>query len=421
MKFSIAAVLIAIGIAAAYCPDCDVAANTTVEFDPAVITGENQTVKLTATLNCPKDTWHRLFTGYTIDWGDGSQEYALYDLEKQNYKKCKDAQHITCENPDDTEHRKKLKGYSAFTKSHTYKDKKSYSIEISFTMLQNQSNQTSSNCGKVPATVSTKTADLTANISTTPLNYCAIPKGYALFATNDLSINDRATCSKNENSSTACVAGAEGNIVVGVKAVVDEVHSNQILTLRNYSKVYSGVWAKTIDAQKGAEFTQKGTSTKFQYDAGINSTFFKDQTEFIENGETKIYGPGVYGDVTVRRGGTLTLKSDGVYVFRNVRFEVGSELKLKGTKVTELYAQEFNFSGTVTGAKAENFLVGVLGNSGTDIDNGFVGSVWAPKSRLVIGQFHHKLYRGSYMGKEIFVPQDTKIDYVSFTKNRSCK
>ena len=96
-------------------------------------------------------------------------------------------------------------------------------------------------------------------------------------------------------------------------------------------------------------------------------------------------------------------------------------MKLQSTKTTELYAQEFNFSGTVTGAKASNFLVGVLGSSATYVDNGFTGSIWAPQSRMVIGQFHHKVYSGSYMAKELIVPQDTKIDYVQFVKNGGCK
>ena len=48
-------------------------------------------------------------------------------------------------------------------------------------------------------------------------------------------------------------------------------------------------------------------------------------------------------------------------------------------------------------------------------------NVWSPRSRLVIGQFHHKTYSGSYMAKELFVPQDTKVDYVQFTKNGGCE
>lgn len=124
------------------------------------------------------------------------------------------------------------------------------------------------------------------------------------------------------------------------------------MTLRNYAKVYSDAWAKTIEAQKGAEYKKKGDKTSFNYDSEIGSIPYTNTSEFIESGKTKTYNPGVYGDVTVRRDGTLILNSDGVYFFKNIRFETGSTLKLKSSKTTELYAQEFNFSGTVSGAKA---------------------------------------------------------------------
>lgn len=70
MKRFIMATLFAIEIAFAYCPDCDIAANTTFTFEPSIIDGDDQTVTLTATVNCPRDTWHHSFTGYTIDQDD---------------------------------------------------------------------------------------------------------------------------------------------------------------------------------------------------------------------------------------------------------------------------------------------------------------------------------------------------------------
>lgn len=82
MKQFIMATLFAIEIAVAYCPDCDIAANTTFTFEPSIIDSDNQTVKLTATVNCPRDTWYHSFTGYTIDWDDDDDpnpERTLYE------------------------------------------------------------------------------------------------------------------------------------------------------------------------------------------------------------------------------------------------------------------------------------------------------------------------------------------------------
>lgn len=424
MKKILVLSMLAIGAALAYCPDCDIAANTTFSFEPSIIDGDNQAVKLTATVNCPRDTWYQSFTGYTIDWDDDDDpnpERALYDLEFYNYQQCVTNHGVACGNANSSDYRNNLRGYTTFTKSHTYKNKRSHSLNITFTVLQNKNTYSSSNCGSAFATASTKQKNVSVSINATPLSYCAIPKGYALFATENLTINDRASCSKNESSSATCTVGAEKNINIGVRGTVDNAHANETLTLRNYSKVYSETWAKNIEAQKGAEYQKKGSTTSFNYDSGISTVSYATTSEFIENGKTKTYEPGVYGDVTIRRDGTLILNSDGVYIFRNIRFEVGSTLKLKSSKTTELYAQEFNFSGSVIGAKASNFLVGVLGSSGTFVDNGFTGSIWAPRSRLVIGQFHHRTYSGSYMAKELIVPQDTKIDYVQFTKNGGCK
>lgn len=424
MKKILVSSLFAIGGALADCPDCDIAANTTFKFEPYIISGDNQAVTLTATVNCPRGTWHSSFAGYTINWDDEANpepERALYDLDYYNYQQCITNRGVACGNVNTSDYRSNLSGHTTFTKSHTYKSKKSHKLNISFTVLQNKRTGSSSNCGPTHATASTKQKNVSVSISATPLSYCAIPKGYALFATENLTINDRASCSKNEYSTATCTVGAEKNINIGVRGSVDNAHANETLILRNYSKVYSETWAKTVESQKGAEYKKKGSVTSFNYDSGVSSLSFANTSDFIENGKSKTYEPGVYGDVTIRRGGTLVLNKDGVYIFKSIRFEYGSTLKLKSSKTTELYAQEFNFSGTVTGAKASNFLVGVLGSSATYVDNGFVGSVWAPRSRMVIGQFHHKTYSGSYMAKELFVPQDTKVDYVQFTKNGDCK
>lgn len=422
MKRILVLSMLAVGGALGYCPDCDIAANTTFTFEPSVIDGDNQTVKLTATVNCPRDTWFHSFAGYSIKWdfADPSPERFLYDLKLYEQQQCITNRGVACGNYDTPDYRNNLSGHTTFTATHTYKNKGPHNVAISFTVLQNKITYSSNACGP-SSHATTKEKNLSATIYATPLSYCAIPKGYALFATEDLTINDRVSCSKNEYSSATCTVGAEKNINIGVKGTVDNAHSNETLTLRNYSKVFSGAWAKNIEAQKGAEYNKKGGVTSFKYDSGISPASYANTSEFIESGKTKTYEPGIYGDVTIRRDGTLVLNSDGVYIFRNIRFEVGSTLKLKSSKTTELYAQEFNFSGTVTGAKASNFLVGVLGSSGTYVDNGFTGSIWAPRSRMVIGQFHHKTYSGSYMAKELLVPQDTKVDYVQFTKNGGCE
>lgn len=57
MKRILVLPMLAVGLALAYCRDCDIAASTTFTFEPSIINGDNQTVKLTATVNCPRDTW----------------------------------------------------------------------------------------------------------------------------------------------------------------------------------------------------------------------------------------------------------------------------------------------------------------------------------------------------------------------------
>lgn len=424
MKYFIPFLLFAIEAVVAYCPDCDISSHTTFEFSPSVIDNNGQTVTLTATVNCPKDTWFHSFTGYTIDWddkNDSSPDPVLYDKVLSDYRKCISEKNAACGNVENSDYRNQLTATKTFTRTHTYKDKESHHLKISFTLLQNKNTYSSSACGSSHATVATKEKRLSTTINATPMSYCAIPKGYVLFATENISINDRVACPDKEKSSVVCKVGAENNITVGVKGFVDEIHANGNAILRNYSKVSTGVWAKTIEAQNGAEYARKGNSTNFLYNKSIDSIAFANISEFIENGKIKTYEPGIYGDVSIRRDGTLVLKSAGVYFFKSLRFEPGSILKLNSTNNTELYTQEFNFSGAVIGAKAANFLVGVLGSTGTYVDNGFTGSIWAPRSRMVIGQFHHKTFNGSFMAKELFVPQDTKVNYVQFNKNGACK
>lgn len=73
--------------------------------------------------------------------------------------------------------------------------------------------------------------------------------------------------------------------------------------------------------------------------------------------------------------------------FRSLRLETGSVLNIKGEGVKEVYTNEFHFSGTQQGAIAEKLLVGITGSETNFVENAFSGSVWAPRGKLVLGQF----------------------------------
>lgn len=226
---------------------------------------------------------------------------------------------------------------------------------------------------------------------------------------------------QKNDSSKLCKVGALEYFNLGVNGMADEVHINGNVDLRNNSIIYSGIWAKNINAQNGAQFTKKGLSTIFNVNMNIQSINYGSTTEFIEKNKSKSYEPGFYGDVTIRQGGMLILNSNGKYYFRSLKFENGSILKLNGSSIKEIYTQSFNFAGSLQGATASKFLVGITGTSDSFIDKSFTGSIWAPNSKLVLGQYSNVVYNGSYMAKRIIIHQYSKINYVQFVNNEACK
>lgn len=61
--------------------------------------------------------------------------------------------------------------------------------------------------------------------------------------------------------------------------------------------------------------TVKGKTTTFNAKTSVSTVDYGNADSFVENKKAKALEPGVYGNVTVRSGGKLTLNSDGIYFF----------------------------------------------------------------------------------------------------------
>ena len=418
--------------AAMQCPDCDVSQALSVQLTPSMLTKNNQSVNLVATLQCPNNTLFGAFGGYTISWGDSDNDddktYSGYDDIKHRCDKVHERNpRGTCSPKPDEWRKNNMTEMTRISASHTYAKPGEYKIKISLTMMQKGNDFRVHQCSNANhSSLTTKDFTYYTKIqsnfpSNVPIDYCAMPKSYSLFSTENLYMNDRVTCTKKDASKTLCKIGAEKKFSIGVTGQADEVHVNGTAVLRNRSVIHSGLWAKSIEAQDGASYTKKGTSTTFNAKTSVKSVSYGNESVFIEARKTKSFEPGTYGDVTVRRDGVLELNSDGAYFFRSLLVENGGVLKVKGSGVKEIYTNSFTFRGTQQGADASKLLVGVTGSSTVLVENAFTGSVWAPNAPMIIGQYHHKTFNGSFLGKGITIHQDSKINYVEFTKNGECK
>ena len=417
--------------AAKLCPDCDVSSALSVQLTPSALSKNNQSVNLVATLQCPNNTLFWSFGGYTIFWGDGDgEENKTYFGFDEIDHRCEVIYHRKNCNPKPEEWRRNnMSSMTRISASHTYAKPGNYTITIKLTMMQKGNDFSVNQCSNAQhstltthvTTYSTRIQSSVPPTPSVPIDYCAIPKTYSLFSTANLSLNDRVTCTKKDVSKSLCKIGVEKNFTIGVSGQADEVHVNGKATLRNRSVIHSGLWAKTIEQQDGASYTKKGTTTTFDAKTSVKSVSYANGSVVIEAKKTKSFEPGTYGDVAIRKDGVLELSSDGVYFFRSLMFEYGSVLKIKGSGVKEIYTNSFTFRGQQQGANASKLLVGVTGSSTVFVENAFTGSVWAPNAPIVIGQYHYKTFTGSYLGKGITIHQDSKINYVEFTKNGECK
>lgn len=393
--------------------DCDIGLQTETSASPQFLTENNQTVTLQVSLNCPANTQFRLYTGYTIEWGDGTENAFLHDKTIADYNACLESGKSSCgTNPFSSSYRDNLSGYSSFTQTHRYAELKSYTVKVNLTLIQKNGTKT----------MATKSKIVEIPLNAIPLKSCTIPVGYAAFGIQSLSFNDRVSCSEKEESAKQCVVGSLESAVLGVNGRVDVLRTKGNALLRNNSTVYSGVWAKQIDAQDGANFTLKGNNAAFSYDAAMEiPPNGNASSTFVESSNVESCEPGFYGNVVVRSGGALQISNDGVYVFKSLRFETGSTLKIKTSGVVEIYTDDFYYSGTQSGALAKNLLVGVLGNSDVFVNTDFSGSIWAPQAKLILGQYNKKTFAGSYLAKNLSFHQDSKVQYVPFSRSGACQ
>lgn len=393
--------------------NCNIASTANLTVSPLFLEKTPQMVSVSGDLNCPTSANHRLYIGYTIDWGDGAKGYYLYDKAKNDYRECIGAGKASCgENPFSTNYRDKQSALSAFSQSHEYKIKGNYNISISFTLAQKENGKT----------VSTINSSLNTSINQNPIDYCSIPKGYALFASNILILNDRVSCSKRKESSQKCIIGASNYLSLGVKGIVDEAHSNGKTFLRNNSVIYDGLWALTVESQEGATYSVKGRSSNFNEKTSVIKPLYSNTDNVVvEASKTANFTPGVYGDVTIRQKGTLSLQKEGVYTFKSLHFETGSLLNIASNGIVEIYTEEFNFSGNQKGGTPSKLFVGVTGQTNVFVNTDFYGSIWAPNAEITLGQYNNKTYTGTYFSKNLIIHQDSKIKYIPFSKTGDCK
>jgi hypothetical protein len=259
-------------------------------------------------------------------------------------------------------------------------------------------------------------AVLTSQTFVLPVPVGLNPEGLVLGASNALSINDRARVIANvaggNTDGDVASMGLTGFTNVGVTARVRNIFSVGGVTLRG-SRVTG--YVKT----SGNLTTQQGTTFG---DPAENRTFLNIRQDPIwtvpistnDTGTTinvppdvvwPPIGPGTYGNVTVNRGGRLTLSTPGEYLFASLKLEPGSIVVLpQGAGLTQIRVHsELILRSPLTG----NFrtILAFRGNNAA-IESPFTGGLFlAPNASIEI-KAHST---GRFFARNITVFEDVRV------------
>ena len=277
------------------------------------------------------------------------------------------------------------------------------------------------------------------NVENLPL----IPNGITFYALAELRLNDGTDCyaetTKNDKYCDV-VSGStrkEFSTYIGARSKVGAIYTKGGIHLRDYSAAKKVIFYK--DPSYNDVVTQSHVSfdSKYTYYPSINNWPFaaygNKNVEACDDGNEykNIWNNGTlengakYKMLRVESGATLTI-NPGTMCIGNLQLESGSKIVFSNpAQSTEIYVNndviwraniiaEDNELPTI----ARHFLLSLQTQNYVYIDTKWVGSIYAPKTNLVLAQTaESKTLYGTFLAKYITVHQKADVFTVPYVRN----
>lgn len=263
-----------------------------------------------------------------------------------------------------------------------------------------------------------------------------VPRTYATFAVDKLTINDGVKVYANATTTTSYGAIGSGwyntipnlftnGINLGAYANVGTTTSTGPVLMRSNSVINGNLTmlnTSTLSQQAGARVTGSTLQQTLPYPqpafgsnefAGVAKT-----TINIEPDQARRYlSPGSYWIYNIKQRSPVRLRA-GDYFFKDLNCDGCTfEVDASAGPVRVYVSGTLLWTGKLTyvAGATNRFMLAYLGKETTYI-NGFLdGTIIAPDAHLVLGQSSSKTYTGMYIARDLTVHQYSVIRYRPFT------
>ncbi len=246
-----------------------------------------------------------------------------------------------------------------------------------------------------------------------------------------LTLDDGVTVVKDAGGfASVSSVSATNRTNLGVAAEVQDVYTEATgIDLRSNAHVHGTLkTAADFTAQAGAVVdgnTLQNTSLQplesITWTASFPNT--NQGSCSLEPDNTEVIDPGSYGDIAVKSRSHLKIRS-GTYYFNSLSFEPQAELDIANTAgpVFIYIRTTFAFSGTVveTDTTHMNFLFGVAGSSGVNIQTAFRGILIAPNAGVSLPTDSNVGHVGAFFANAFIAHQNTALHQRPFSPTEFC-
>jgi hypothetical protein len=251
------------------------------------------------------------------------------------------------------------------------------------------------------------------------------PGSVAAGATEALILEDRAKIVRVDGSFAAATSVGTVTTTIGVDARTGNLVSKPSVTLRgaNTATLFNvngdATTGGTVTIQNHARVS--GTTTA---QATITSDDFTRSVVIPAAGQpvtlspntSRTLQPGSFAVVHAYQGATLTLNA-GTYYFSSLQLEPGSKVVLKDdVSPVNIYLRDTLmykgvFTETATGSLVGNVLVGALGTADITIETPYLGTLIAPKAKVVVRSNASGPHKGAFYGRRVELSPDAVLEH----------
>lgn len=275
-----------------------------------------------------------------------------------------------------------------------------------------------------------------ATLPARPIVEADVPRSYAVYAFDRLSVNDGVDVYANPTTTTYRGSIGSGwersltntsdtyGIITGAYSWVGPVYSRGPVWLRSNTTVDGSIHMKdlsTLTVQSPVTITGVMDQSTPAYNGfgwgTIDFTGVTQTTTSIEPDQPRVYlAPGKYWNYTIKARSPIQLRS-GDYFFNSLNCEACTfEINASNGPVRIYVADGMLWTGTLDYVSGDpsDLLVAYLGSSPLYLNGSLDGTVLTPNAALILGQTATKDYTGTYIGRVVTVHQQSQVRYQAF-------